>query len=334
MQIIVTTAGLARSRVINLAAWQLLGLGFGLVIALALLSCALYHFVFLTAAREGWPVVSRIVKLVVRDEIAQRDRFMRENLDAVASKLGELQAKLVRLDAVGERVAGLAGLKPEDFIGLDAAPTLPKPASAPATEGGRGGPYLPVSRPSLDQLNAALGALEEQAERSGDVFTLAESRLLETRLRALMVPSSAPVVGPVGSGFGFRSDPFTGRAALHTGLDFPADTGTPILAAAGGVVLSAEAHPAYGLTVELDHGNSLVTRYAHASKVHVKAGDLVRRGQAIAAVGSTGRSTGPHLHFEVLVQGVPQNPAKFLGAVAPLPTLRPGAAEARAAVTR
>ena len=101
-------------------------------------------------------------------------------------------------------------------------------------------------------------------------------------------------------------------AALHTGLDFPAPTGTPIAAAAGGVVLTAEFHPQYGQMIELDHGNQLVTRYAHASRMLVKPGDLVKRGQKIAEVGSTGRSTGPHLHFEVLVDGVHQNPARFL----------------------
>ncbi|MEO7641878.1 MAG: M23 family metallopeptidase, partial [Ramlibacter sp.] len=109
-------------------------------------------------------------------------------------------------------------------------------------------------------------------------------------------------------------DPFTGRSALHTGLDFQAGTGTPILAAAGGVVVTQEWHPEYGNLVEVDHGNDLITRYAHASKVLVKKGDLIRRGQKIAEVGTTGRSTGPHLHFEVLVQGVPQDPQKFLSA--------------------
>jgi murein DD-endopeptidase MepM/ murein hydrolase activator NlpD len=157
-------------------------------------------------------------------------------------------------------------------------------------------------------------ALGIETDERTDLFTLIESRLLESRLQALMVPNSAPVDGPVGSGFGFRSDPFSGRGALHTGLDFPADTGTPVLAAAGGVVLNTEYHAQYGQMVEVDHGNGLVTRYAHGSKVMVKAGDLVKRGQVIAEVGTTGRSTGPHLHFEVLVDGVPQDPAKFLAA--------------------
>ena len=118
----------------------------------------------------------------------------------------------------------------------------------------------------------------------------------------------------IGSGFGFRSDPFSGRAALHTGLDFQSDTGAEIHASAGGVVQLVEQHPQYGLMVEIEHGRGLVTRYAHTSKVLVKAGDLVKRGQLIGLVGTSGRSTGPHLHFEVLVEGVQQDPAKFLAA--------------------
>ncbi|MDP1790338.1 MAG: M23 family peptidase, partial [Methylibium sp.] len=119
MQIIVTHGRYARTRVLDLPAWKLAIVGTFLVGLLLALSGAIYHFVFLKAAREGWPVVSQVVKLVVRDEIAQRDRFMRENLDAMASKVGEMQAKLMKLETMGERVSGLAGLKPEDFRGLD-----------------------------------------------------------------------------------------------------------------------------------------------------------------------------------------------------------------------
>jgi murein DD-endopeptidase MepM/ murein hydrolase activator NlpD len=107
-------------------------------------------------------------------------------------------------------------------------------------------------------------------------------------------------------------DPFNGRPALHSGLDFPAEPGTPIVAAAGGLVIAREWHPAYGHLLEIDHGNGLVTRYAHAQTLDVELGALVRRGQRVASVGSSGRSTGPHLHFEVLVDGVPQDPARFL----------------------
>jgi murein DD-endopeptidase MepM/ murein hydrolase activator NlpD len=317
MQILFTHGKVPRTRAFQFSPVQLVAAACVLVTSLLLLSGAIYHYLFLTAAREGWPVVSQIVKLIVRDEVAQRDRFLRENLDVLAQRVGEMQAKLVKLDAVGDRVAGLAGVKPAELKLLD------KPALA-ASAGGQGGPYVPASRPSLEQLHALLGTLDERVDHRSDVFTLVESRLFETRLQALMVPSSQPVAGPVGSGFGFRSDPFTGRAALHMGLDFPAETGTPIHAAAGGVVVAAEWHAQYGNLLEIDHGNKLMTRYAHASRFLVKPGDLVRRGQAVAEIGNTGRSTGPHLHFEVLVEGVPQDPARFLAGPA-----GPGANTAR-----
>lgn len=114
------------------------------------------------------------------------------------------------------------------------------------------------------------------------------------------------------SGFGWRIDPFNGRGAMHEGVDFAAPVGTPILAAAGGIVITAEAHPQYGNMVELDHGNGLVTRYAHASRLTAKVGELVKRGQKVAEVGSTGHSTGPHLHFEVREHGIAKNPSNFL----------------------
>jgi murein DD-endopeptidase MepM/ murein hydrolase activator NlpD len=305
MQILITHGTLARTRVLRFNRWQLAG-GLGaLMVVLALLSGTVYHFIFLKAAREGWPVVSQIVRLVVRDEFAQRDRFLRENLDAMAQKVGEMQAKLVKLEAMGDRVSGIVGVKPDEMKTL-------KPATAAVAAGAQGGPFVPAQSVTLEQLNSLVDSLDAATDQHTDLFTMIESRLLESRLKALMIPNSAPVRGPVGSGFGFRSDPFSGRNALHTGLDFPADTGTPVLAAAGGMVLLTESHPAYGNMVEIDHGNGLVTRYAHNSKLMVKAGDIVKRGQLISEVGTSGRSTGPHLHFEVLVDGVPQDPAKFL----------------------
>jgi murein DD-endopeptidase MepM/ murein hydrolase activator NlpD len=305
MQILITHGSLARTRVLRLNRWQLGGLLFGLVAFLTLASGTVYNLVFLKAAREGWPIVSQLVRPVVRDEFAQRDRFLRENLDAMAQKVGEVQAKLIRLEAMGERVSTAVGVKPDELK------VLPKVAG----KGGLGGPFVPAAGKgalSLEELGGVLATLDNEADQRTDVFTLVESRLLESRLAALMIPNTRPVDGPVGSGFGFRSDPFSGRPALHTGLDFPVETGSAVQAAAGGVVLSTAFHSDYGNLVEIDHGNGLVTRYAHNSKVLVKPGDLVKRGQAISQVGSTGRSTGPHLHFEVIVDGVPQDPAKFL----------------------
>lgn len=301
MQILITNSSMARTRALHFERWQLGLIALLLAAALMAATGAVYYWMFQTAARENWPVINKVVGMVVREEIAQRDRFMRENLDAMALRVGEMQAKLVKLEALSERVTGLAGVRIDELKAL--------PASA---RGGQGGPYVPLSQPSLKELNAAIDSLDARSDIGSDVFTLVESRLFEARLQALLVPSSRPVAGPIGSGFGFRLDPITGRAALHTGLDFRADIGAPIHAAAAGMVLVSDNHPAYGQLLEIDHGNALVTRYAHASKLLVKHGMFVKRGQKIAEVGSSGRSTGPHLHFEVLLAGVPQNPNRFL----------------------
>lgn len=316
MDILITHGGLARTRSMHVRPVQLWLILSALVVAMLLLSGTVYHFVFLKAVRDGWPVVSQIVGPVLGRDAVQRERYTRDNIEAMAQKVGELQAKLLKLEAVGDRVSGLAGIKPEELRALDDAgkaatsSTLPVP---PVTAGGGGGgPFVPAPPRSGEQLDQLMAMLDAQADRSGDVFVLVESRLLARRLELLMVPSIAPVEGPVGSGFGFRIDPFNRRAALHTGLDFPAPIGTPIHAAAGGRVIEAEHDGAYGLALQIDHGNGLVTRYGHTSQILVKPGDLVRRGQEVALVGSTGRSTGPHLHFEVLLEDVPQDPAKFL----------------------
>ncbi|MGZ5179659.1 MAG: M23 family metallopeptidase [Ramlibacter sp.] len=299
MHFIITDAWLAKSRAIHLSGTKLLLALGGLSLALMVTAAGLYHLVFLKGARDGWPVVGALVKLVVKDEFDQRDRFMRENIDAMARKLGEMQAKLVQLEALGERVSGLAGISAADL------------KSTP----GRGGALVSGRPLSLEELQAALDELDQSAGTRVDVLTVVESRLLDQKIRSMMIPTQRPVAsGPVGSTFGWRIDPFTGRQALHTGLDFEATTGSPILAASGGMVVTQELHPAYGNMVEIDHGNGIVTRYGHASKVFVHRGDLVKRGQKVAEVGTTGRSTGPHLHFEVLVGGIPQDPQKFLAA--------------------
>jgi len=296
---IITDASLAKSRAVHLSGLQLVAAMLGLALALMLCAAGMYHWVFLKGAREGWPVVGALVKFVVKDEFEQRDRFMRENLDAMARKLGEMQARLVQLDALGERVSSLAGVNIADF-------------RAPA---GQGGALISSRALSMEELQATVAELEHTFGQQVDLMTVLESRLIDQRIRSMMVPTQQPVAaGHLGSAFGWRIDPFTGRNALHTGLDFQAEPGTSILSAAGGVVVTQETHPAYGNMVEVDHGNHLVTRYAHASRVFVKRGDVVKRGQKIAEVGTTGRSTGPHLHFEVLVQGVPQDPYKFLSA--------------------
>jgi murein DD-endopeptidase MepM/ murein hydrolase activator NlpD len=296
---IITDAWLAKSRAVHLSGTKLAAVLAALSLGLMLSAAGLYHWVFLKGAREGWPVIGALVKLVVKDEFEQRDRFMRENIDAMARKLGEMQAKLVQLESLGERVSGLAGIN----------------AASLKLQAGEGGALVSGRSLSMEELQATLADLERLTGQNTDLMTVVESRLFDQKVKKMMVPTQQPLQsGHLGSAFGWRLDPFTGRTALHTGLDFQAGPGTPILAAAGGVVVAQENHPAYGNMVEIDHGNHLLTRYAHASKVWVRKGDLVKRGQKIAEVGTTGRSTGPHLHFEVMVQGVPQDPQKFLAA--------------------
>lgn len=223
----------------------------------------------------------------------QRDRYVRENIDVMAKRLGEMQAKVMQLEALSERVSGLAGVPAGDLKKI----------------AGSGG--VLISGPPLSALQLQTMLTDQRV----DLMTVMESRLFDQKIRKSMLPTQEPVVGGfLGSAFGWRIDPLNGRSALHTGLDFPADAGTPILAAADGVVLVQEYQSAYGNVLEVDHGNNLVTRYAHASRTLVKKDDLVKRGQKIGEMGSTGRSTGPHLHFEVLVDGTYQDPQKFLGA--------------------
>lgn len=304
MQLIITDAWLARSRAIHLSGAKLLLAACLAFVASVLLAVSLYHWVFLKGAREGWPIVGTFLKMVVKDEFAQRDKYLRENLDVLAVKLGEIQVKMSQLESLGARVSGLAGLSPAEL----------------KTKPGQGGALISGRPLTLDEIQTTLADLDQLTHQRTDLMTVLESRLFEQKIRGMMVPTREPVLqGSLGSLFGWRIDPMTGHSALHTGLDYQAETGTPIYAAAGGMVVTQEFHPAYGNLVEVDHGNDLLTRYAHASRTFVKKGDLIKRGQKLAEVGTTGRSTGAHLHFEVLVQGIPQDPQKFLAAGKNLP---------------
>jgi murein DD-endopeptidase MepM/ murein hydrolase activator NlpD len=177
---------------------------------------------------------------------------------------------------------------------------------AGAAAAGIGGPFVPVQPPR------GAGAFEQKLYRIN--VSRAEVERLSRTLAA--VPYRKPLIGQIefSSTFGVRSDPFLGRPAMHTGIDFRAATGDPVRATAQGKVVAAGWHGGYGRMIEIDHGNSLTTRYGHLSAIGVKVGDVVRIGQVIGAVGSTGRSTGPHLHYETRIDGDPVDPRKFLRA--------------------
>lgn len=299
MHLIITDPWFAKHKAIHVSGWRLFTAALLAATVFLIVSVFTYHSVFVYGARQGWPVVTPLVDLLSSRERQNQERYLRENLDALARKLGELQARLVQLESLGERVSQMAGVPMADV----------------SARAGSGGALVDASDLTLSELDRLLSRTIDRVDGGGDRFALIESRLFAERVRKAMLPTQEPVMdAATGSGFGFRIDPVTGQRAMHTGLDFPAEPGTPILAAAGGVVVTQEFHPAYGQMVEIDHGNGLITRYAHASHVHVARGDIVRRGQRIADVGSTGRSTGPHLHFEVWLNGVVQDPQVFLSA--------------------
>ena len=301
MHIILVSDRLATARSITLT-W-----GHAMLFAVAmfgsvLVLSSLFSYVTVRHAAEiRLPFLQDMLRVMNAEESQRSKDFVRENLNAMAVKLGEMQAQLLRLDTIGERLAGMAGVKPQDLKAFE------------DKSAGRGGPLVLPTAMSATELQRAVDALAHQVEAKSDAISMIESQLLEDRIRKSLLPTSLPVEAQWNvSTYGWRVDPFTGERAMHEGVDFVAIPGTSIGAAAAGVVISAERHPQYGNLVEIDHGKDLTTRYAHASKIVVKVGQLVKRGQKIAEVGSTGRSTGPHLHFEVRIRGLAQNPDRFL----------------------
>ena len=299
MHIILVSDRLATAKTVTITARHLLAGFVGLVAVVLALSTLFSYVTVRHAAEIRLPFLQELVRAISLDEAQKSKEFVRENINSMAVRLGQMQAQLTRLDSLSERLAALAGVKPEKIQEM--------------TKEGRGGPLIQPRSLSPEELQSAVDKLAQQVEFRTDTLTALESRLLEERIKKSFLPTTLPVQAQWNaSGFGWRVDPFTGDAAIHEGIDFTADMGTPIKAAAAGVVITVERHPQYGNMIEIDHGNELVTRYAHSSKVFVKTGALVRRGQKIAEVGTSGRSTGPHLHFEVRIRGVAQNPNRFL----------------------
>ncbi|MGD9951978.1 MAG: M23 family metallopeptidase [Burkholderiales bacterium] len=302
MQIIVIPSRLAKARTMHVTTRHLLA---SLVAALAMLlamTAGLYWLTLRFAADIKIPLVQEMVLAAQKGEAERAREFVQQNLNAMAVKLGEMQAQLARLDALGDRLSSLAGIRPQEF----------RFAEAPGL-GGAQPTALPPQNLSLAEFGEKLYAVSRSMENRTDMLGVLEAQLFEQAVKKQLIPTMMPVHAPFNaSGFGMRIDPFTGMQAMHEGIDFLADLGSPIVAAAGGVVIFAGFHPQYGNMVDIDHGNDIVTRYAHASKLYVKEGDVVPRGRHVADVGSTGRSTGPHLHFEVRYRGVAQNPSRFV----------------------
>ena len=228
------------------------------------------------------------------------------HLDAYAKELGELQARMMRLDAQSERLAKIAGEKDKKTTNK---PNQTVDSLLPAN---RGGPLVNAHPMTEPDLQAAILELTQAVDARDDSLSSIEAKILQQSVLN-MLPNSKPIAAAYNSSsYGWRIDPFNGNKAFHEGLDFTANTGTPIRAAADGIVSSTEQGGAYGKLVKIEHGAGLETRYAHTSRILVKVGERVTKGQIVAEVGSTGRSTGPHLHYEIRLNGAALDPRKYL----------------------
>ena len=235
-----------------------------------------------------------------KQELGELRTQLQERIDALAARMGQVNAHVIRLDALGKRLTEMADIDDREFD-FDSAP----PTGGPETDG------IAAQVPDLSRM---LTELEERvALRDGQLHVL-ENLILQRELREQIVPDGRPVRrGFISSYFGERQDPFTGHQAFHKGIDFAGSAGADVTAVAAGIVTYVGEKSGFGHLVEVNHGNGLVTRYAHNKAATVRVGDTVQRGQTLALMGSTGRSTGPHVHFEVLRNGAPVNPLSFIG---------------------
>jgi murein DD-endopeptidase MepM/ murein hydrolase activator NlpD len=236
-----------------------------------------------------------------RTEIASLRQKVQDRIDAMSIRVGEINAHIIRLDALGKRLTQMANISSREFD-FDAAAAVGGPEEA--------GSGVSAEVPDLTaMLDKAEGKLES---RSSQLLAL-ENIILSRSLNEAIRPEGRPVAeGHISSYFGERQDPFDGTEAWHRGVDFAGALGSQVLSVAAGVITKSEPHTGYGNLIEINHGNGYMTRYAHNARSLVRVGDMVVRGQPIALMGSTGRSTGPHVHFEVLRNGQQINPLAFV----------------------
>jgi len=301
MNIILVSGKLAKGKTVALSHAQVMTLGMALLVLPLLLAMFFTYLLLFHAADIPHPYLQSLVLSSQRTEAAKNQVYLRENLNAMAVKLGQMQAHVLRLDSLGERLATLTGMGKQEF-NFDKKP-------------GQGGAESsqPAHDMTISEFGQQLDGLMKKLDDRADQLGLMEAMLVQQQAKKVAMPSTRPVTtGWYSSNYGYRIDPFTGQKAFHEGVDFMADSGTAIHAAGGGIVVYADTYAGYGNMIEIDHGNGLISRYAHASKIQAKVGDVVMKGQKIGEVGSTGRSTGPHLHFEVRHRGAPQNPEHYL----------------------
>ncbi len=238
---------------------------------------------------------------IQRDEIAMARLKVDADMDALALRLGELQAKVIRLDALGERLTEVAKLDRGEFD-FSSSPAVGGPEAAGAVES--------ISVPDFVQ---SLEMLTRQVDDRSAQLGLLETMLMNRNLRDEVSPAGRPIRrGWISSYYGMRTDPFTGRREHHKGMDLAGKEGSDVISVGAGVVTWAGDRYGYGKLVEINHGNGYATRYGHSAEILVEVGDTVKKGQVLALMGSTGRSTGPHVHFEVLLKGKAVDPKKYI----------------------
>jgi len=272
-----------------------------LVVLPALLGIVAYHAQDMLSVynADSMMAAQRRELAAQRTAVLETRRKTEAHLNALAQRMGQMQAQLMRLNALGSRLTRMAGLDAREFnFSVEAAMGGPE-KSAPSAN-------PPELMDSLDRLTREI---EGQQER----LSALENLLLDRKLNAAVTPSGWPVEGGwISSGFGMRADPFNGHQSQHDGVDIASNMGSTILAVGDGVVSHSGEKAGYGLLVEITHESGLTTRYAHTRTILVRVGDRVQKGQAIALIGTSGRSTGPHLHFEVVRNGTPVNPMRYL----------------------
>jgi murein DD-endopeptidase MepM/ murein hydrolase activator NlpD len=234
-----------------------------------------------------------------QERLAQIEQDVDDQVGVLATRVGRMQAQLVRLDALGRQLTDVAKLKRGEF-------DFDEPPAVGGPETGGEGPVVPALDAMLDSMDAQIDDRRRQ-------LTALQNLIMTRELARQIVPGGRPVEsGYISSLYGQRTDPFDGNQASHHGIDFAGAAGSEVLAVADGIVSHTGLDGGYGRMVEVTHGNGYVTRYAHNAKILVKQGQTVKRGEAIALMGSTGRSTGTHVHFEVLRNGKPMNPLSFV----------------------
>ncbi|MDK8464513.1 M23 family metallopeptidase [Marinobacter sp. SS13-12] len=306
MNIILVGKRHGKSRAVSINAPVAAGLVFIVTALLALAGWSGYQ-VALGQVETTEPAESELVaewrsKLTEqRDELAQIEQNVQQQVDALTLRLGEMQGRLLRLDALGQRFVE-SGLVASDEFDFD------QPAAVGGPEDSLDGDSY--TAPELTGMIDQLARRIEDREQQLRMLDMVTSR---QKLEKELYVQGRPITwGWLSSKYGYRSDPFNGKRTWHAGVDLAGKEGSDIISVAGGVVTYADERYGYGNLVEVDHGDGLVTRYAHAKTIKVKVGDVVQKGEVLALMGSTGRSTGPHVHFEVIRNGKSENPETYI----------------------